>query len=505
MAPSCRAAHEDALSFRVTHDIIFTVRFTPLYILLLVLGYGLLEGRLHLIRGWFQPGPVRVQQPGTSRPHRGPLNPTRVVLIDGLTAHQARRLPTFKKICDAGISLRVDVGFPTVSLPVQHALWTGAWQTQSGIQFVLGPLAEPVFETLPQLVTRRSANAVAVAESHREIADSFGFSQVIAPLVGQPPFSELTLQQHALSAVQSNAALVLIHTLAVDHAGHTHGALSPEYRAAAQRSDRLLTALWQSRSPTWSLLVLSDHGHLPLGGHGDVEPQVRFIQACLVGPGLEPGGHGRATIVDLNRILADRLQVAVPATSVGRPLNAVLARGPLPQQPFIALPLSRLAVALLVGLMFLLPVGLHFAGGQAWGAMVLSLPWSMVLSLVFLVAGGTWPSLSQAFIYPKLPAMLLATSLPGALFIGLQLWTLMRLKVTRLWATLAILAGVLSPTLCIALLSGWPLSRPALVPYFSGWASTLLIWAAVHVVFLAIWNIAIKTIGSVSPAGHISQ
>src|SRR5262245_54845197 len=41
---------------------------------------------------------------------------TRVILVDGLTAAMAPQLPAWSSVCKRGVTLRVDVGFPTISL-----------------------------------------------------------------------------------------------------------------------------------------------------------------------------------------------------------------------------------------------------------------------------------------------------------------------------------------------------------------------------------------------------
>ena len=64
----------------------------------------------------------------------------RVVLLDGLSRAHALRLPSLSEICSAGQELQLDIGFPTVSLPVQSALWTGMTQQQSGLQYHIGKL-----------------------------------------------------------------------------------------------------------------------------------------------------------------------------------------------------------------------------------------------------------------------------------------------------------------------------------------------------------------------------
>ena len=57
------------------------------------------------------------RSPGRLARHYAPR--TRVVLIDGLTAAVARTLPTWRALCGQGLTVTVEVGFPTVSLPVE--------------------------------------------------------------------------------------------------------------------------------------------------------------------------------------------------------------------------------------------------------------------------------------------------------------------------------------------------------------------------------------------------
>ena len=48
--------------------------------------------------------------------------------------------------------------------------------------------------------------------------------------------------------------------------------------------------------------------------------------------------------------------------------------------------------------------------------------------------------------------------------------------------------GLLAPTLAALLLGGWPLLRPPLVPFWSGWASSLL---GVSSAALAVFAVAV--------------
>src|SRR5690349_1510693 len=119
---------------------------------LLAAALGLFEARKRFIAGFFVHGPGGAPppvlpspaDPTLAREGVGPAARVRVVLLDGLGLAAARRLPTLSSLCADGLDLEVDVGFPTVSLPVQSVLWSGQTQQQTGIQFVGRKLAGPL-------------------------------------------------------------------------------------------------------------------------------------------------------------------------------------------------------------------------------------------------------------------------------------------------------------------------------------------------------------------------
>src|SRR5205814_2939737 len=85
----------------------------------------------------------------------------------------------------------------------------------------------------------------------------------------------------------------------------------------------VLAARWGDRGP---MLVLSDHGHMPRGGHGGAEPAVRRAFLVLAGPGVRAGGRvPRASTVDVAPTLAALLGVPAPGQALGRTLFEVLA------------------------------------------------------------------------------------------------------------------------------------------------------------------------------------
>ena len=74
------------------------------------------------------------------------------------------------------------------------------------------------------------------------------------------------------------------------------------YRAQALLADhrvgRLLEAV-RSRpgfgQEDWTIIAVTDHGHLDQGGHGGREPEVVTAWAAGAGPGLRPGDPAPVT------------------------------------------------------------------------------------------------------------------------------------------------------------------------------------------------------------------
>jgi predicted AlkP superfamily pyrophosphatase or phosphodiesterase len=90
--------------------------------------------------------------------------------------------------------------------------------------------------------------------------------------------------------------LSFVYLAAVDIAGHLTGAgaaYRDAARAADQRVGRLLDAVRSRPSyeqEGWTIVVVTDHGHLDQGGHGGREPEVATAWAAAAGLGIDPGG-----------------------------------------------------------------------------------------------------------------------------------------------------------------------------------------------------------------------
>jgi hypothetical protein len=214
---------------------------------LILLALGAVVLRRAFVQSFFVDGesgaPPSLRQPAADEPGLDPVEHVRVVLIDGLGLETAHDMPNLDRVCEGGLDLVVDVGFPTVSLPVQHVLWTGRTQVQSGFMYRI-PRIDPA---PPEAIPARVQGSLAVAESHPEIVHSFGFS------AAQPPLEEGVQEEVDLAtpwrvsgflaaaerAVRSDARLVLVHVLRLDEIGHLGGGSSRMYRAAARWADEL--------------------------------------------------------------------------------------------------------------------------------------------------------------------------------------------------------------------------------------------------------------------------
>lgn len=451
--------------------------------------------------------------PSASAPGLAPAARVRVILLDGLSAAHADTLPHLTEMCAKGQPLTLDVGFPTVSLPVQHVLWTGLTQQQSGVQYHIGKLATPA-HAIPSQV-----DSVAVAESHPEIVHSFGFTSAAPPLpvedaTGTPPEPFADFPDAARAAVAGPARLAFVHVLRIDDAGHRSGGASPEYAAAATWADELLATLWARApaDPQTRWFILADHGHRPAGGHGDGEPEIRRVRACVIG-GPRSGPEGRDTrdlhLVDLARALADSLGVALDPAARGRPWSAALADpaadatlpGPGPLRTLLA------ALLALTGLLALprtsravKPAQTGTAAkparsvhtqprGDLLLAALLALAWPLLGWLVLTSWHGV-PSLSNPVVFPPRGLDMLHAAAPAMLV----LVALAALAARRNWSLPRIAGVALAPwftcTLAALVLARAPewLARglPPLTPGISAEASVLLAQGRLACLVLAI-------------------
>jgi hypothetical protein len=370
---------------------------------------GLLAGQLRrrFIQTWFRdgaPGPApALAQPAAASEGLAPAARVRVLLVDGLDAATARALPALDGLCRAGVDLDVDVGFPTVSLPVQSVLWTGRTQQQSGWLYRIGPLLMPP----PDAVAVRVPASVAVAEDQPFIARSFGFEVETAG-------DAEGFVRAARERVSGGGRLVFVHVLRVDKAGHRSGAGSEPYRTAAVWADGLLRELLQAAptDPQTRWFVLSDHGHRPAGGHGGEERAVRVVRGCIAGGSGIGVTRASVHLVDVARAIQDSLGLAPAAQSRGRPLAFAITH-PEPDATLPKTPRGRTVIAAIIALASLLmsvavPLRRRWAG---------ALPVWLAIACASVVVIRGLPTLSNPIIYPPLGWATILAATPGFMYL----------------------------------------------------------------------------------------
>ena len=428
--------------------------------------------------------------PAGNGPGLAPVARTRVLLIDGLTEDVAKKLPNWSAFCKRGVTMKVDVGFPSVSLPVEVALWTGLTQQQTGVVFRdRRPLVPPLAQSIPSQVK----NSVAVAEYHGWIVRSLGFAHAEPAADPQsvsrdsnPDLWKTQWEAKALAAVTSDATLAFVHILRVDSAGHKNG-IGPRYVEVATEADALL-AKFVAADPQARWFVLSDHGHVAAGGHGGEELGVRQVQSCIAGPGIKPGTQGALVhVVDVARAIADSTGTKLDAQSRGRPYSAALA-GPLERDqavPPMALGLGAAAIFVLVAGLALVTWSVR----KWWLA-----PWWFVAAGASLVLIRGEPTLSSRMVYAPegrdmwlvwLPSLALAFA---ATVIGLRKTTIARVMVSQLAIPIAAAAAVI--TACGA----WPAvfgeHVAPVVPRYTAYLSPILLMVALGAAAVALAGLA---------------
>jgi len=445
------------------------------------LAWVLPQLRRELIRDittWDAPVGDPAPLPAGNGPGLAPVARTRVIMIDGLSEEVAATLPAWSSVCKRGVTLRVDVGFPTISLPVEIALWTGLTQQQTGVVF---RDRRPIIPPDRRTTAAKVPGSVAVAEYYGWIVRSLGFAQtepsadpvnIVKDL--EPEAWKQQWEARALAAVIGPAPLAFVHVLRVDSTGHKRG-MGVEYRRVAAEADAILGRL-VAADPAARWFVLSDHGHHVAGGHGGEERAIRQVQACIAGPGIAPGSHGPLVhVVDVARALADSAGVTLDPQSRGRPLSAALVSPLEGDQAIPPMALGSGAAAI-----FILVAGL---GLLTWSVRRWWLaPWWFIAACASLFFLRGEPTLSTRMIYAPEGRDMYLTWLPALLLafvttiIGLRRTSPWRVLVAQLALPLAAVAAVI--TAC----GGWPAVLGAhvapVVPRYTAWMSPLLLMGA---------------------------
>ncbi len=431
----------------------------------------------------------------------GPVPHVRVVLVDGAGLDTAAAMPVWNELCARGLELRLDVGFPTVSLPIQLALWSGHAQQQTGVLFHSGKVVKPPLGAAA--IPAQVPGSIAIAESHPYIVHSLGFAETRPPLDKKLPEGWAgRWVDEAAAAVAGPARLAFVHILKIDTAGHKAGKASAAWRTATTDADAILARLVAAAPADSRWFVLSDHDHIAGGGHGGEARAIRIVRACIAGPGVRTGTGGPIHITDLSRAIADSLGATLPADSPGRSLEAAIAAPVDDDDVLPGLPGRRVVVAwalLLAGLAATLWAVWSRPGWQRLAAA----PWWWPVAMLSLCLIEMVPSLSTPMIYkPKGLDMAQAFS-PGLAVLAVTLMLTARAGWAR--ALVAQLALPIAGTLAVLIACGglpmvWGERVCPIVPLWSGWLPVVLLMASSAAAVAALVLLATAVLSAFGPS-----
>jgi predicted AlkP superfamily pyrophosphatase or phosphodiesterase len=213
----------------------------------------------------------------------------------------------------------IDASTPTMSGPCWATIVTGTGVAGHGITG--NDLTGHRLADHPDFVT------VATRAGLPTLLAVSGWPPLALPRDGGPMFAEASRREFVAVAENSMAAwyeadesitglaagilaqrdaprLSFVYLGAVDAAGHIAGA-GGVYRDAALAADRRVGRLLAAVRDRplypregWTVVVVTDHGHLDRGGHGGREPEVATAWVAAAGPGIVPGGPALVTRQD---------------------------------------------------------------------------------------------------------------------------------------------------------------------------------------------------------------
>jgi hypothetical protein len=260
-----------------------------------------------------------------------------VIVLDGLSYDAARGLDELMPLRRQGVLRSLAVEFPSFTSPAVVSFMTGLDPRDSGTRLngELGGVRGL------DAVTRAAGDVhVPVSVWSRGYAD---FAGQLAPPAGTPVhlgrFAMVTelgrrglvgargLEPMSAEKPAPARALELVHWGMVDDVGHVHGARSPEYAQAAR--DAAAFVVRYARSLDFdqdALVVVSDHGHLPDGGHGGHEDTARHALFLGVGPLFRRGVElGERPLRDVASTLSVLAGLRTPSSNLGLPMLDALA------------------------------------------------------------------------------------------------------------------------------------------------------------------------------------
>ena len=272
--------------------------------------------------------PIKDAAPAALPPLGNPATGRLVfILVDGLrqdTALDAEVMPNLAGLREVGASASIHSEAPSYSEPAYTTLLTGASPEISD-----GPVINLDYEDIPPFTQDNLFSSAHRAGLRTAISGYYWFEKLVPQsdvdlrfyTSGEDRTADEAVMAAALPWLRDRSAeLVLVHLDQVDYAGHHEGgARDPRWNEAAKRVDDMIGEVSKELDLSRdTILVLSDHGHIGIGGHGGQDTDVLVQPLVLAGKGIRPGAFGDINQVDIAPTLAAILGAAVPSSSQGQ-------------------------------------------------------------------------------------------------------------------------------------------------------------------------------------------
>lgn len=257
-----------------------------------------------------------------------------LVLCDGLGDDVAReRMGYLELLVEERRATRFTsrAVLPTVSRPNYESLHTGVTPLEHGVvsNHIVRRSNHPnVFE----LATKAGLTTAAVSYSwfselyHEAPYEPFVHAEYDDGDAGithgrfyndvRQPDSDVVARS-VLLATRMAPSYLLVHPIAVDHAGHMHGRNSDEYaHAVTHLGDELAAAVPAWIALGYSVVITADHGHDQHRYHGGTTDDVRNTPLYMIGESSSGRGDTGDTVSHLQiaPTICERLGLPIPAT-----------------------------------------------------------------------------------------------------------------------------------------------------------------------------------------------
>ncbi|WP_280360681.1 alkaline phosphatase family protein [Nocardia wallacei] len=292
-----------------------------------------------------------------------------VIGIDGCLYSEllAAVTPNLQRLAAEGTLSRYSIApHTTVSCPSWSAVLTGVWDTRTGV-CDNGDSCAPerlnrfptVFNRIKRAAPDRRTASIATWDTISMIARLGHPHADIVLTTGANPLGtygceadiDTATAAETVRAVADGTDFVFTHFDQVDIAGHRLRASNPQaYRDAISRVDVLVGRIAdavRSRSAEhpgerWTILVTTDHGHKPEGGHGGQSAYETASFVVAWGPDFPAGRvHNGYSLIDITPTVLDLLDLPPVPDLDGKSLRAGGSgdpSAPPPQTPVVGHP-----------------------------------------------------------------------------------------------------------------------------------------------------------------------